>query len=90
MTVPASAQNIIPMTVMVPCMNSGPLEKKLAKDHGESPVGAGITKKGTLVVLTNPQTGSFTVMMKSGNLTCLIASGTGYASTDPKTPGEPL
>ena len=71
-----------------PCGPTGMVEKNIAKKYGESIVGAGIVAGGILFTTTNPQTGSFTVLLRRPDgQTCVLMGGTGYATTDAVKPG---
>lgn len=71
-----------------PCGPTGKVEARIAKEYGESLVGAGITPGGILFTTTNPQTGSFTIMLRRPDgQTCVLMGGTGYAIQEPTKPG---
>jgi hypothetical protein len=84
MTAPAIAQE-------APCGPTGTVEKRINKDYGETLVGAGIVAGGVLFTTANPQTGTFTVMLRrKDGQTCVLMGGTGYAMQDPEIPGVKL
>ncbi len=73
------------------CMPRDALEKKIFKDFGESPIGAGLTRGGIFYITENPKTGSFTVLVRRPDGTaCVLMGGTGWASTDALIPGVGL
>jgi hypothetical protein len=71
-----------------PCGPTGQVEKRIAKDYGESVVGAGITPGGVMFLTSNPVSGSFTILLRRPDgQTCVLMGGTGYATTDAIKPG---
>ena len=71
-----------------PCGPTGQVEKRIAKEYGESIVGAGVVPGGYLFTTVNPQTGSFTILLRRlDGQTCVLMGGTGYATTDAIKPG---
>lgn len=88
MTVSASAQQ--PPGAQ-PCGPTKAMEGHIRDRYGESPVGAGITPAGTLFITTNPDTGTFTILMRRPDgMTCLLMGGTGYATLEALTNGSDL
>jgi hypothetical protein len=74
-----------------PCGPTGAVEKRIADQYGESIVGAGITPGGILFITMNPETQTFTIMLRRPDgQTCVLMGGTGYATAEPETPGKPL
>lgn len=74
-----------------PCGPTGIVEKRIADQYGESIVGAGIVAGGILFVTSNPQTGTFTIMLRRPDKqTCVLMGGTGYATQEPMKPGKDL
>jgi len=74
-----------------PCGPTGKVEARIAKEYGESLVGAGITPGGVLFTTMNPQTGSFSILLRRPDgQTCVLMGGTGYAMQDPEKPGVKL
>jgi hypothetical protein len=75
-------------------MQCGPraaIEGYVHRQLNQSPVGAGIVESGTVYVLTNPLTGTFTILLRKPDGTvCFIAAGKGWASMVPETPGHGL
>ena len=72
-----------------PCGPTGAVEKRLVDLYGETVVGAGIVAGGVLFTTANPETGTFTLMLRRPDgLTCIIASGTGYAVQEAVKAGE--
>ena len=70
-----------------PCGPTGAIEKHIADKFGESVVGAGITTAGVMFITANPETGSFTVMLRGPDgRTCILSGGTGWASVDADKP----
>lgn len=66
-----------------PCGPTGMVEKRIHDQYGESIVGAGITPGGIMFLTSNPQTGSFTIMLRRPDgQTCVLMGGTGYATQD--------
>jgi hypothetical protein len=76
----------------VPCGPTGPFEAAITAQHGETPVGAGMTETGyPLIIFANPVSGSFSVAMRRPDrITCIIQSGRGYTVIEPEKPGENL
>jgi hypothetical protein len=74
-----------------PCGPTGMVEKRIHDQYGESIVGAGVVDGGVLFTLANPQTGTFTVLLRrKDGMTCVLMGGTGYATQDPIKPGTDL
>jgi hypothetical protein len=74
-----------------PCGPTGIVEKRIHDQYGESIVGAGIVAGGILFTLTNPQTQTFTILLRRPDgQTCVLMGGTGYATAEPEIPGKPL
>lgn len=72
-----------------PCGPTGQVEKRIADQYGESIVGAGITQGGIMFLTSNPQTGSFTILLRRPDgQTCVLMGGTGYATEDAVKSGE--
>jgi hypothetical protein len=70
------------------CGPTGKVEARIAKEYGESIVGARLVPGGILFTLTNPETGSFTILLRKPNgETCVLMGGTGYAHQEPTKPG---
>jgi hypothetical protein len=74
-----------------PCGPTAQMEKYLIEKYGESPVGMGLGPDGAvLVVIANPITGTFTILVrKPGHITCIIVGGNGYAVIPPSVPAPP-
>lgn len=71
-----------------PCGPTGMVEKHIATEYGESIVGAGIVPGGILFTTANPQTGSFSILLRRPDgQTCVLMGGTGYAFQEPDKPG---
>ena len=60
------------------CMTMDEAASHLSKDHGEDVLWTGNKGQQTVVVLTNPQTKTWSIITKSGDTVCLIESGQGY------------
>ena len=74
-----------------PCAPRAALEKQIAREYGESVFGAGVTPVGILYITMNPQTGTFTVLMRrKDGQACIIGGGKGWASVPPTIPGTNL
>lgn len=74
-----------------PCGPTGLVEKRIAQQYGESVIGAGIVAGGILFTLANPETGTFTILLRRPDgQTCVLMGGTGWASTDAAKPGVDL
>lgn len=74
-----------------PCGPTGMVEKRIHKQYGESIVGAGIVPGGLMFITSNPDTGTFTVMLRRPDgQTCVLMGGTGYATQDQVKPGADL
>lgn len=74
-----------------PCGPTGLVEKRIHDQFGESIVGAGVVDGGVVFLTSNPQTGTFTIMLRrKDGLTCVLMGGTGYATLDAFKPGVDL
>jgi hypothetical protein len=74
-----------------PCGPTGAVEKRIHDQYGETIVGAGMVAGGILFTLANPDTGTFTVLIRRPDkMTCIVMSGTGWASVEPQKPGTNL
>jgi len=71
-----------------PCGPTGKVEARIQKEYGESIIGAGVVAGGYLFTTVNPQTGTFTILLRRPDgQTCVLMGGTGYATTDAIIPG---
>ena len=72
-----------------PCGPTGTVEKRIAKEYGESIVGAGMAPGGAAMFTTvNPETGTWTILLRRPDgQTCVLMGGTGYAIQEPEKPG---
>lgn len=67
------------------------VDKKLFDEFGETPVGAGFVNKSILYITANPDTGTFTILLRRPDgQACIVMGGTGFAMTDAILPGENL
>jgi hypothetical protein len=74
-----------------PCGPTGSVEKRIHDQFGETIVGAGVVAGGILFILANPQTQTFTILLRRPDgMTCVLMGGTGYAMQDPIKPGTDL
>jgi hypothetical protein len=74
-----------------PCAPTGQVEKRIAKQYGESIVGAGVTPGGVMFLTNNPESGTWTILLRRPDgQTCVLMGGTGYATVDAIQPGEPI
>lgn len=74
-----------------PCGPTGQVEARIASEYGESIIGAGIVAGGILFTLANPETGTFSILLRRPDgQTCVLMGGTGWASQEPETPGKSL
>jgi hypothetical protein len=74
-----------------PCGPTGTVEARIAKQYGESIVGAGVMASGIMFITANPATGTWTVLLRrKDGQTCILQGGTGYASVEAAIPGENL
>lgn len=79
------------MAQQPPCGPTGMVEKQLTEKYKESIVGAGIVNGGVLFTLVNPETGTFTILLRRPDgMTCIVMSGTGYTIQDPPQKGLSL
>ena len=75
----------------IPCGPTGMVEKRIASQYGESIIGAGVVAGGLMFITSNPDTGSFTVMLRRPDgQTCVLMGGTGYATQETVKPGVGL
>lgn len=73
------------------CAPKDQIDKRMWVQFGESPIGIGITQNGWIYITNNPQTGSFTVILRRPDGTaCLMTGGTGWTGVDPLIPGRDL
>jgi len=81
---PSSAQQ-------APCGPTGSVEKRIHDQYGETIVGAGVVAGGILFTLANPQTQTFTILLRRPDgQTCVLMGGTGYATLEAIKPGTDL
>lgn len=74
-----------------PCGPRNAVEKRIWTEYGESIVGAGLSQGGIVYVTENPQTGTFTILIRRPDGTaCVMLGGSGWASIDAVTPGRDL
>jgi hypothetical protein len=74
-----------------PCGPTGMVEKRIHDQFGESIVGAGVVDGGVMFLTTNPETGSFTIMLRrKDGLTCVLMGGKGFATQDAIKKGTDL
>jgi hypothetical protein len=74
-----------------PCGPTGQVEARIAAEYGESIIGAGIVAGGILFTLANPETGTFSILLRRPDgQTCVLMGGTGWASQDATKPGRNL
>lgn len=74
-----------------PCGPTGQVEKRIASEYGESIIGAGIVAGGILFTLANPETGTFSILLRRPDgQTCVLMGGSGWASQEPTIPGKNL
>jgi len=74
-----------------PCGPTGQVEKRIADQYGESIIGAGVVDGGVMFLTTNPDTGTFTIMLRrKDGLTCVLMGGTGFATQDAIKKGTDL
>lgn len=77
-TVPAAAQ------MQMACDDQTKIDTRLSSEFGESITSAGITPGGVMYVTSNPESGTFTVVLRrEGGQACILIGGIGYATTDP-------
>ena len=70
------------------CGPTGPLERTIENEHGESLVSAGIVPGGKLFLLANPLSGTFTIILRRpGGVSCILMSGAGFTTVEPTKPG---
>jgi hypothetical protein len=72
-----------------PCGPTGQVEKRIADQYGESVVGAGVTPGGIMFLTNNPNSGTWTIMLRRPDgQTCVLMGGTGYATVDAVKQGQ--
>lgn len=72
-----------------PCGPTGLVEKRIADQYGESIIGAGVVAGGVMFLTSNPETGTFTIMLRRADgQTCVLMGGTGYATQEAVKAGE--
>lgn len=73
------------------CGPTGTVERRIHDQYGESIIGAGVVPSGSLFVTVNPVTGSFTVLLRrEDGQTCVMTSGTGWATLEATIPGRSI
>ncbi len=66
-----------------PCGPTGMVERRIVEMFGESIVGAGVVAGGVMFLTTNPDTQTFTIMLRRADgQTCVLMGGTGYATQE--------
>jgi hypothetical protein len=74
-----------------PCGPTGQVEKRIAKQYGESIVGAGVTPGGIMFFTNNPESGTWTIMLRRPDgQTCVLMGGTGYATVEAVKQGQEI
>lgn len=74
-----------------PCGPTGQVERRIADQYGESIVGAGVVAGGVMFLTSNPQTGTFTIMLRrKDGQTCVLMGGTGYATLEAVKQGQEI
>lgn len=73
-----------------PCGPTGAVEKRIKEQYGESIVGAGIAANGIMFLTANPETGTWTILLRKGGQTCVLQGGTGFATLEAVKPGDDL
>lgn len=74
-----------------PCGPTGAVEKRIHDQFGETIVGAGMSQGHAVFTLVNPVTETWTILMRRPDgQTCVLMSGTGWASVEPQKPGTNL
>lgn len=87
---PLFSQTIDAAEDQPPCGEAQAIEKYLQTEYGESPVIAGVTRGGILYVTANPDTGTFTVLLRGNGVSCVITEGKGFAEMGATKPGDNL
>jgi hypothetical protein len=74
------------------CGATHEIEKTLTAEYGESPAFAAIVNGGgPMLVFTNPETHTFTVVMrKAGGISCLMAAGEDWTAIEQAKKGTDL
>ena len=74
-----------------PCGPRDAVEKRIWTEYGESIIGAGLSQGSIVYVTENPQTGTFTILIRRPDGTaCVMLGGSGWATMDAVTPGRDL
>jgi hypothetical protein len=72
-----------------PCGPTGQVEKRIHDQYGESIVGAGVVDGGTMFLTANPDSGTFTIMLRrKDGMTCVLMGGKGFATLDAVKKGQ--
>jgi len=72
-----------------PCGPTGQVEKRIHDQYGESIVGAGVVDGGTMFLTANPDSGTFTILLRrKDGLTCVLMGGKGFATLDAVKKGQ--
>lgn len=83
---PAKSQEANPA-----CAPKAQIDKRMWVQFGESPIGVGITQNGIVYVTHNPQTHTFTIIIRRPDgIACLMTGGVGWENVTALTPGRDL
>ena len=73
------------------CGPTGQVEKRIHDQYGESVVGAGVTPGGIMFFTNNPESGTWTIMLRRPDgQTCVLMGGTGYATVEAVKQGQEI
>lgn len=82
---PAAAQT--PMA----CEATDKLNQRLASEYGESITSAGISPGGIIYVTSNPESGTFSIILRRNDgQSCILIGGIGYATIEAIQQGRDL
>lgn len=59
----------------VVCDKTAVVFHSLLKDHGERPIWVGVSKEDSTVVVSNPRTGSWSIVLFNDKVACVLEAG---------------
>lgn len=81
----------LPAAAQDNCADRARVIGTLASEYGEAPQSAGIDAAGALVELwANPETQTWTLLLTTGGLTCILGDGESWVAAPPTARGAKL
>jgi len=70
-----------PAAAQTNCLATAEADRQLSDRHGEGVVAYGMMRSGGLLqIWANPNTGTWSAVVTDGNISCLVADGTDFAT----------